>query len=398
MKVGIITFHFPYNCGAVLQCLALQTKLEELGHEVCIINYRPWYHQNRYTPLKNPFFFSSKCFHDSTESLTRRYIYAVDGFLRTVYSWRHYPMAVKKEQYFRTFVSKNLHETRVYRSLKQLQKIPPKCDVYISGSDQLWNSGLTGGKLDSAYFLNFGDTSVGRMTYSVGTNFTNLEKPEEVLQNLVKSLDIISLRETKWLAEVEKATKGKQEIHVDVDPTLLLDAKHYTQFMPNMPNEPESYILTYTMIGTTQKQVYNGARILSERLGIKIIDICGDPNIMNQKVKDNRLCGPGEFLKYVQNAEYVITNSFHGTVFSVIFQKKFITIPHAQTGNRVTELLDKLGLFGRYHYVTMDAVEEVTNEIDYSAVSEKLDALREESISFLRDSVTKLGYAGGKVL
>lgn len=166
--------------------------------------------------------------------------------------------------------------------------------------------------------------------------------------------------------------------------------------MADIPEEKEPYILTYTMTGETQKQIYNGARILSEQLGIKVIDVCGDPNKMNLKVADNRVCGPDEFLKYVKNAEYVVTNSFHGTVFSVIFRKKFITIPHAQTGNRVTELLDKLGLSERYKTVTNEAVKEITNDIDYVAVTEKLSALRENSTAFLQESVMKYGRNGGE--
>ena len=395
MKVGIITYHFPYNCGAAWQCLALQTKLEELGHEVCVINYRPWYHQNRYTPLKNPIYFAGKRFREPADSVVKRCWHAVDGFGRTVHSWKRYPEVSLKEKKFRPFVKKYLHETKVYRSLKQLQKDPPKCDIYISGSDQLWNCAITNGLFDSAYFLNFGDVKVGRMTYSVGADFRNLEKPEEVLSDLVKKLNVISLREKKWLPVVEKAAGEKISTHIDVDPTLLLEAEKYTRFMPDLPKEKEPYILTYTMTGETQKQIYNGARLLSEKLGMKVIDVSGDPNKMNKKVEDNRLCGPDEFLWYVKNAEYVVTNSFHGTVFSVLFKRKFVTIPHAQTGNRVTELLDKLGLSDRYFKITTEAVAAATNDIDYEAVMQKLQVLRADSIDFLQSSVQKYGRNGG---
>lgn len=395
MKVGIITYHFPYNCGAALQCLALQTKLEQLGHEVCVINYRPWYHQNRYTPLKNPIYFAGKRFRDPADNLWLRIRHALGGFLRTVSSWRTYPYVSKKENKFRPFVKRYLHETKIYRTLKKLQKDPPKCDIYISGSDQVWNAAITNGVFDSAYFLNFGNVNVGKMTYSVGADFRNLENPAKMLEDLVKDLDVISMREVKYEPVVREAAKGKIETHIDVDPTLLLTAEQYERFMPDMPKEPAPYILTYTMTGETQKQIYNGARILSEKTGLKVIDVSGDPNMMNKKVEDNRLCGPDEFLWYVKNAEYVVTNSFHGTVFSVLFRKKFITIPHAQTGNRVTELLDKLGLSQRYHTVTTAAINRITNDIDYQDAHAKLDALRRNSAEFLQQSVEKYGRKGG---
>jgi len=386
MKVGIITYHFPYNCGATLQCFALQTKLEELGHEVCIINYRPWYHQNRYIPLKNPIYFAKKMYHEPANNMLVRWKHAAGGFYRTIRSWKRYSEVSVKDKKFRAFVKGKLNETSVYRTIKQLQKNPPQCDVYIAGSDQLWNSAITGGSFDSAYFLDFGTEKTKRMTYSVGADFSKLSTPVEDLSSLVKKLDIISLREEKWLPVVKEAAK-EIPTHVDVDPTLLLNAEKYESHMATLKPENEPYILTYTMIGETQKQIYNGARILSEKLGIKVIDISGDPGQMNKKIKDNRVCGPDEFLWYVKNAEYVITNSFHGTVFSVIFKKKFVTIPHAVTGNRVTELLDKLGLNTRYHKVTTDAIEEITNDIDYTAVNQKLEVLRCNSITFLQDCI-----------
>lgn len=387
MKIGIITFHFPYNCGAALQCFALQTKLEELGHQVQVINYRPWYHQNRYTPLKNPIYFAKKRFHEPAGNWMKRWYHALDGFARTVHSWKRYPEVAEKEKKFRSFVKRYLKETRVYRTLDQLQKNPPDCGLYIAGSDQLWNSAITGGSFDEAYFLNFGDSNRARMTYSVGADFSKLPKPEEALKSVIQRLDVISLREAKWRPAVEAAMEGRIPVHIDLDPTLLLDRDTYRNYMPNLPEEPEPYILTYTMNGETQKQIYNGARILSEKLGMKVIDVSGDPNHMNKKVADNRLCGPDEFLWYVDHADYVVTNSFHGTVFSIIFQKKFVTIPHAVTGNRVTELLDKLGLSSRYHRVTTEAVQEITNDIAYDAVTERLQALRQNSVDFLNDSI-----------
>ena len=386
MKIGIITYHFPYNCGATLQCFALQTKLEELGHEVCVINYRPWYHQNRYTPLKNPIYFAKKMYHEPASNTIGKWKHAAGGFYRAIRSWKRYSEVAKKDKKFRSFVKKYLKETNVYRTIKQLQQNPPKCDVYIAGSDQLWNSAITGGSFDRAYFLDFGDETIKRMTYSVGADFSKLSDPVKSLSDIVKKLDIISLREEKWMPFVKEAATGIPT-HVDVDPTLLLKSEKYDSHMALLKPEKEAYILTYTMVGETQKEIYNGAKLLSEKLGLKVIDVSGDPGQMNKKVEDNRLCGPDEFLWYIKNAEYVITNSFHGTVFSVIFKKKFVTIPHAVTGNRVTELLDKLGLSTRYHRVPTEAVKEITKDIDYAVVDQKLDVLRNHSITFLQDCI-----------
>lgn len=390
MKIGIITFHFPYNCGAALQCMALQTKLVELGHEVCVINYRPWYHQNRYTPLKNPVYWGGKCFEREKGNFVKKLGKGIDGFARTVYSWRKYFDGKEKNDKFKSFTNKYLHETKVYRTLEQLQKDPPNCDVYISGSDQLWNSGLTEGHFDPAYFLKFGSNDIGKMTYSVGTDFSKCSDPVKQLKELVCDLDVISIRENRWRKVLEEAVDGKTEIHTDLDPTLILDKESYYSKMPGL-KKTEPYILTYTMPNETQKQIYNGARLLSEKLGMKVIDVSGDPNKMNKKVEDNRICGPDEFLWYVKNADYVLTNSFHGTAFSLIFEKQFMVIPHSNTGNRVTELLDRLNLSTRHKKVTTDAVNEMTNPIDYTQVRPIFNELREQSINFLSSTVEKIG-------
>ena len=237
--------------------------------------------------------------------------------------------------------------------------------------------------------MKFGKESAGRMTYSVGTNFADLKDPVNTLKELVKGIDFISIRENKWRSVIEEAAGGSIPIHNDLDPTLLLNADDYESVIPDM-NKTEPYILTYSMPNDTQKQINNGARLLSQKLGIKVIDVNGNPNAMNKKAEDSRICGPDEFLWYVKNADYVLTNSFHGTAFSLIFKKQFMVIPHSATGYRATELLDKVGLTSRYKKVTTDAVAEMTKTIDYAAVSDRFEELKSESVDFLTDSIRKM--------
>ena len=93
----------------------------------------------------------------------------------------------------------------------------------------------------------------------------------------------------------------------------------------------------------------------------------------------------------MKNADYVLTNSFHGTAFSVIFEKQFMVIPHSNTGNRVTELLDRINLSTRHKKLTVDAVKEMTNPIDYTKVRPVFNELKKESIDFLSDTVERIG-------
>lgn len=389
MKVGIITYHFPYNCGAVLQCAALQTKLEQLGQQAGVINYRPWYHQNRYVALKNPIYYGRKqfCSQGNQDTTKKRLSRGIDGFLRSVYSWRNYKKIAPRDKKFRSFIVKQLHQTRTYRTLKQLCDNPPNFDLYISGSDQLWNARITEGSLDPAYFLCFGGEKVVRASYSVGANFDGLQESKMKLKTLIPRFDALSLRETKCLDVIQAAARPGVEVHINLDPTFLLEAEDYEPMMPLNPLEDGPFILTYTMPNESQFKVYNAAKILGEHMGIKVIDVSGNPSKANTKISDNRVCGPDEFLWYVKHASYVLTNSFHGTAFSVIFRKQFAVVPHTDTGNRVSELLEKLGLLSRCARTGQEAAKIVETPIMYQSAEVQLSVLRDESIDYIKSCI-----------
>lgn len=387
MKIGIITFHFAYNCGAVLQCLALSEKLKQLGHEVCVINYQPWYHKNRYTPLKNPIYYAKKRAQRRPEgdTVVRQTLRGAKGFAQVVYSWRNYKKFASINKYFTTFAKDYLNQTKVYRTIEQLQTDAPKCDVYISGSDQLWNAKITEGVIDPAYLLEFGSDDIKKITYSMGVSFKHMTQPLEAIKPSLMKLDAISLRERDSFDVIKELTENQVDMHVDVDPTFLLRREEYDKYIPTKELNDEPFILTYTMPDESQPKVYNAAKMLSEKTGIKVIDVSGNPQNANKKVEDNRICGPAEFLWYVKNATYVVTNSFHGTAFSVNFGKDFVTIPHSITGYRVTEILDKVGLGMRYASNGPAAVKCFDNPIDFDKTQALLDELRQASIEYLKE-------------
>lgn len=389
MNAGIITYHFTYNCGATLQCLALQTKLQQLGHDVQVINYRPWYHQNRYIPQRNIPYAALEAYRASERKFPKNIKDACIGIKKT------YKFNIDKEKTdkfrisekkFTPFVKKYLNETRLYRTVAGLKAFPPKCDVIFSGSDQLWNTALTNGYFDEAYFVTFAAENTKRATYAVGANFSDDAHTTQQLKELAAGMDAISLRETKYMRTVSRLKSEKTILHQDLDPTLLLQQKDYAPFEADESciacKKP--YILTYTMGDASQGKVYSAARKLSEKLGIPAIDITGNPirgaNIMGV---DSVKVGPDEFLTYVKNAAYVIVNSFHGTAFSVIYHKQFMVVPHSSTGNRVTDLLERIGLSDRWKNTSDECVSSIEDTIDYSAVDATLAELRAESVSYI---------------
>ncbi len=384
MKIGILTFHFAFNCGAVLQCFALQKTMTELGNDVHVINYCPWYHQNRYASRKNPFYYANKKRKEPAKNVFERWKHWYQGFSDTVRSWKNTKVIREREDKFRAFRKAYLRETRMYRTVRALKKHPPKYDLYIAGSDQLWNRKLTDNRYDHAYFLRFGDKKVKRVTYAVGTYFENILDEQKQMDPLIWLMDIVSLREEKWLETVMRSTLPDKPFHVDIDPTLLLDASDYEPLLPKEPLETEPYILTYTMPGNAQNPANRAAKQLSDATGLKVIDVNGNPTKGNFQIKDHRVVSPAEFLWYVKHADYVVTNSFHGTVFSLLYEKRFMTILHAETGNRVSELLDRLGLSDRCTTFATDVIQNIDAPVDWAGARQKLLPLREESMRYLR--------------
>ena len=387
MRVGIITYHFPYNSGAALQCLALQTILQNLGNEVSIINYRPWYHQNRYTPHKK-IIFSMQDFYEKNVNLKpiKRIAKSVHFGYKTLcfnlFQSKEFKICDKK---FSGFVKSYLNETCVYRTWEQLKNTPPKCDVIISGSDQLWNTALTNGEFDPSYFMTFVPENCRKATYAIGVNF--LDNPSTLMKvgRLLNGLEMISLREEKFLRSIKRVCGANTRLYQHIDPTLLLKQCDYERFESTQIQFPQSpYILTYTMGDKSQGRVYSAAKKLREESGLLIIDITGNPLRKDTVFGVGSIkAGPDEFLSYIKNARYVITNSFHGTAFSIIYHKQFVVVPHSKTGNRVTDLLERVGLNSRWSENVDTCIEALKKSIDYTYVEDKINSLKNESLKYL---------------
>lgn len=382
--------------------------LEKKGCRVQVIDYVPWYHVNRYVPFKNPVAFADEWSAHVPQRQKR--VKWVKGLIRGFISYRHFPRKLQKQKAWRSFANRHLHLTDRYRTVAQLVQNPPQADLYIAGSDQLWNIRITDG-FDEAYFLHFGDERSRRITYAVGADFAQpqddeavqeLENVEVRLPELLSGIDAISLRETKCWDAVKAAAKPETPMCVCVDPTLLLPREAYETIEAEPKNAPTRFILTYIMPNVSGRAVIAEAERLSEKLGIPVVDVNGNPLAMNRRVKDHRICSPSEFLWYIHHADYVLTNSFHGTVFSVIYEKQFAAVPHSKFGNRISELLDKLGLSEQL--AKMDEViltEEnsknifgskaaeamIEQPICFEGVREALSLLRAKSLAYLDENI-----------
>ena len=359
MKIGVTTFHFAKNYGAVLQCYALTHWLDKQGHDAKVIDYRPLYHTIRYT--------------DHTPVLPflhyewiRRKKLPFGERAKTV--WTNLKKAKKAERektevaslkMFEDFRAAHLDSTKRYTSYAQLKNDPPEMDALITGSDQLWNPDLLNQELDPVYFVDFGKADAVRIAYAVSLGRELVGGELDDLRRYCARMNAVSIREQSETA----ANAMQRDVHVCVDPTMLLDAADYAAVeAPALETEP--YIFVYGFKSNVD-DVRAAVEVAKKRYGCRVLN--GSPTKIDlgddvDKVYDY---GPAEFLTYFKNAACVVTNSFHGTSFSVIYQKDFITIPHAARPARMVELLAKLGLSYR---LWSDKSFSFDRAIDYDAV------------------------------
>ena len=322
MKICTITCHDVYNVGASLQAYALQAYLKSLGHDVRIIDYKPDYLSQHYRldVVGNPKY--DKPF------LRQAYLLAkLPGRLRML----------PRKKVFDDFTAKYLTLTKRYTSNEELTADPPVADVYFAGSDQIWNPLFRNGK-DPAFYLNFVPEGMRRVSYAASFAVETLKKQDaDRMKPWLEGFNAISVRESSGIALL--ANMGIKGIQV-VDPVFLLPKEDWEKIaiQPSM----EKYILVYDFDNSpTVKEI---AKAISRLTGKKIVSLF--PVDWADVVWANE--GPLEFLGDVQNADIVLSNSFHATAFSLIFKKTFYVVNRTeQINSRMRDILNDLGLSER---------------------------------------------------
>lgn len=353
-KVGVITFHDYDNYGAILQSYALQRKLKEVGTEPEIIDYCCDYISNpfRLVNLKEKGLFN--------------YIYGAIGYIC------YMPRRIKCNR-FRKHMK---YSERV--TIDNMAPVEDKYDIYMAGSDQIWSYKLT--NFDKTYLLDF--VKKGKKT-SYAASMGESIPPEEYRDTysaLLKDFDKIYVRESYGADIVEELTGERPE--VTCDPTLLLTAEEWNELAVD-PKKKDKYILVYQLGINTE--IVNFVKRLQKKTGYKVAYI-PFPLVGLLKCSLNLTIGPAEWMGLFKNAEYVVSDSFHGIVFSLLYNKKFFGMTNGHHVNRrMEQLLTRVGLLDR----TIDDVsdEKLTEEIDFTYANKELEKMRRESMELLKEAV-----------
>lgn len=362
-KVVITTFFKAENYGAVLQAYALQKILHEKGYDTEILNYRDSAIEDEY----KIFNFKNGSMYSKMRSLFKSIL-----FLRK---------RKKRHDHFRDFQQ---HYLRIgdkgYRSVEEIKKDPPRADIYVTGSDQVWNTSITKGVSD-IYTLNFGLEKVRRIAYaaSIGTAEICQNEGEEFREK-VSGIDAISVREITAKNALARIFLDKP-VEVTLDPVLLRSKRDWEADLSEITERKEKYILAYLVAEDQEyRKIVNA---MSENTGLKIIHF-ESRSRYNNVLSSAYTEGPMDFVNLIKNAEYIVTTSFHGTAFSIVLHKKFWVIPHKPKGSRITDLLDKLQLSERAVYTLEEfTAKDFDQKIDYEKVDNLLDKEREKSLQWL---------------
>lgn len=363
-----MTFHAASNHGAALQAYALQTYLRKMGHDPFFINYQ---YGNQLT--KGVRGLIGRTPGNTLEKLDKR------ARLRPFFLFQGKWLNVGRDY---------------YNDIDELCGNPPEADVYLCGSDQVWNPQfLTNTSDEHAFWLDFGGRSVRRIAYAPSFGVTELS---EIVGSryacLVKSFDAVSIREKSGLEILEKI--GRNDAVVVPDPTLLLQPDEYTKIELNKGfSLSKPYIFSY-QLKTRRSSVSIASEINNVARNVLGFDLYHSYTVsFFYNVLFRRYLNPGEWLHKLRNSSFVVTNSFHGTVFSLLFHRPFVTILRqgASSGmnGRIESLLDCVGL--QHRTVADFDVKRVQSlcreEINWQAIDEKVASFRLVGHQFLERSL-----------
>jgi len=384
-SVGILTYHNEFNLGATLQAFALQRTIQELGHACMIIDYD----MPGSGPTQHVYSFQMR------QLLHPRSIYHLLARYRHHRRLRFWHDTLRRR--FSRFQSCHLALTdNTYRSASELEHSCPPFDVFVAGSDQIWNPNIwrprpsmPGCDCERVYFLDF-VTSGRRVAYAPSFGVTEIPMAyRERFARLMSRFDYLSAREESGCKIIHELT-GREATHV-LDPSLLLTDASYKQ-VAIIPHQCAPCVLLYPMARSDRLNYL--ARQISRRLKhplVAVLPFSHDPrnySFADRVVSD---AGPAEFLGWMDKAAFVCTSSFHGLALSLVYRKGFLMVAAGTPGanTRSASLLAKTNLLSRQ--VTCGSgprsIESLLEPINYDAVADKLRPAINASIDYLKGAI-----------
>ncbi len=365
MKAGIITFHNVNNYGSVLQTYATQETFRRLGCDTEIIDY---------------------CREDQVSYMAKlrdacsRSSFAGNPLLRLAYYAIKAPSYMRQKKVFQGFLDEYVTVgDRTYTSFEQLCENPPEIDIACTGSDQMWNSEYNKG-VEKAFYLAFADDDVIKIAYSTSIGLTHF--PENEVQETREYLEkyrAISVREASAVSTLEEIGISGA-VHV-LDPTLVLTGDEWREIASPKYSNSKPYVLIYQLNPNPEFDAF--AEELAREKGCELLRI----NLLyDQAAKNGRgvnIPTVNEYISLFDNAEYVITDSFHGTAFCLNLNTPFFVFYPPKYSTRLESILE---LTGQQSRVVKNG-EADSSEIDFAMVNRIFESERQKNIEFLKEAL-----------
>lgn len=359
MKVAFITIHFGYNFGSIFQTIATKRILEESGVEPICINYIP----PRYT--------EKRYWKDGSSSLIR--------FIRRLL---FYPIHLVSKRNYSQYLAKHCPLSNVIYAEDDFQKLCPQADIYMTGSDQVWNYKHNEG-LDKHYFF---DGIIGKKI-AFASSIGMVDLPNDYanyMKHVLASFSAISVREESAIDIL--SSWGIQCTQL-IDPTFLVNKKSWTQYASKrLYNQP--YLFVYLPYNVSDKGiVYQTVRKIADKENLKVITYSWDNRKDDMADMTITFADPGDVLSLFIYASQVVTNSFHGTAFSINLNKQFWSYMPSHFSTRLRSVLNLFDLENRMLEGVISE-DNINKTIDFTEVNCVLNKEREKARHFIKEALS----------
>ena len=366
MKILTITCHHAFNYGAMLQAYALTSYLSSLGHDVHVIDYAPYYLSGkvevnfRWVPAQYDFWGIKQLYR-----IAKRKERSFDQIRKNAL-----------EQFYKMYIPAT---TERYNSIDDLRSASPKADMFIAGSDQIWNTRFPNGT-DAAFYLDFGSPK-RKISYAASFATQELvDGSQAFVSDKLRNFDAISVRESSGLGILRDLGLSGTQV---VDPVFLIDNKGWDVFDKDS-RARERYILTYDF-EKRHSVIASIAKRLAHLQNCKIYSV--SPFRLSYVDKSFPDAGPGALVSLIKHAQCVISNSFHGSAFSMIYRKNFFVVNRSDGLNvRMSDLLGRYGLSDRI-ITPLASDEDLMRIINYDKAMGSLNMDIKKSKDFLQSQI-----------
>lgn len=365
-KCGIVTFHSSHNYGSVLQAYAMVKIMQSFGLDAELIDFR---HPVTTDMYEWKLWAKNKKFKYNVRDLVLR------GLLG---------LGKKRERVFSDFIENVLVKSQRVKNKDEIQDI---YDVLICGSDQIWNP-YASGMNDPIYYLDFGTTDC-RFSYAASSGSVRFgDGNPKLFKQYLSRLKAIGVRE-KFMQDYIKEVFGLSSV-VNPDPTFLLKSSEWSEIEKPYNGLPDKFVLVYTI--QHQSETITFAHKIAKLLKLPTVQIWNDRDfkaLLHKKDVGYRLMdvSPGQFLWLFHNAFFIVTNTFHGNMFSVIYRKNFIHYAIDSADSRILTLHNAIGLNKNSMFFKGDDIDKIQYKIGYAKYEANIAEYVQKGVDYISSNL-----------